>query len=399
MNVVPFTFNSNRKIIFKPGSIVNLTDEAAFYGRNIVIFTGGNSLKKSGKLAEITENLENNDFSVRIFRVKSEPSPDLIDSLVQQLKNSKIDSIAAIGGGSVLDTGKAVSAMLAEDGSVEDYLEGIGDKIPSGKKVPFIAVPTTAGTGSEATSNAVLSRVGSDGFKKSLRHFNYTPDIAIIDSELYSSCPPDIAAASGMDALSQLVEAYVSSNASFYSDIHITGAIEVLLEALPIVAAGTIDEDYCAETCREAWNKMAYASFISGSALANCGLSVVHGIAGPVGGFFDSPHGAVCGTLLAEGMKKTVIKIENEDPESPALLKFANLGYIAARSEDLLPREARYKFIQVLEGLTESLAIPRLSVYGITEADLPKIAAASSNKNNPITLCEEEIISILKARL
>ncbi|MBI9105579.1 MAG: iron-containing alcohol dehydrogenase [Spirochaetales bacterium] len=399
MNIVPFTFNSNKKIIFRAGSVENLADEAGFYGKNIILFTGGSSLEKSGKLAEITKSLEENGFSITKFSVNSEPSPELVDSIVKQLKDLKIDSITAIGGGSVIDTGKAVSAMLCEEGSVCNLLEGIGDRTPTGRKIPFIAVPTTAGTGSEATSNAVLSRVGDAGFKKSLRHFNYTPDVAIIDSKLYSSCPPAVAASSGMDALSQLVEAYISSNASFYSDIRVIGAIEVLLEALPIVAATKDEQEYCGEACANAWNKMAYAAFISGTALANCGLSVVHGIAGSVGGFFNSPHGAICGTLLAEGMKQTIIKLENENPESASLLKFAKLGYIAARSEDLLPKEARYRFIQVLEGLTESLDIPRLSAFGITESDLPRIAAASSNKNNPISLSLEEITSILRERL
>jgi alcohol dehydrogenase class IV len=399
MKIMPFAFTSNTKIIFKPGSVETLVAEAGFYGRNIAIFTGGKSLKNSGKLREITDSLKNSGFSIMTYSVDSEPSPDLVDSIVLQLKDVKIDVIAAVGGGSVIDTGKAVSAMLKQEGSICDYLEGIGDKSPSGKKIPMIAVPTTAGTGAEATSNAVISRPGKDGFKKSMRHFNYTPDIAIIDSELYASCPPSIAAGSGMDALSQLVESYVSSKASFYSDIRVIGAIEAILEALPIVTSDKSDENFCDADCAKAWEKMAYASFISGSALMNCGLSIVHGIAGPIGGLFKSPHGAVCGTLLAEGMKQTILKIEREDPESPALLKFSKLGHIAARSEDLLPKEARLRFIQVLEGLTENLAIPRLSHYGITEEDIPEIAAAASNKYNPITMSNEEIVSILKERL
>ena len=144
---------------------------------------------------------------------------------------------------------------------------------------------------------------------------------------------------------------------------------------------------------------MAYASYISGAALSNCGLAVIHGIAGPLGGYFDAPHGAICGTLLAAGMKRTIEKLEKVSPDSPALLKIAKLGYIAAGSEDLLPREARSRLIQILEGLTENLSTPRLSAYGITEADLPIIARASSNKNNPVNLNKEEIIAILSERL
>lgn len=399
MNVVPFVFNSNKKIIFRPASISSLADEAGYYGKNIALITGGSSLKKSGKLEEITTDLKKHGFEVHNFSIDSEPSPENVDEIVKKLRDRGIKVVASVGGGSVIDTGKAVSAMLASDGSVCDYLEGIGNRKPTGVKLPFIAVPTTAGTGSEATNNAVLSRVGPGGFKKSLRHTNYIPDTAIIDPELYMSCPPKVAASSGMDALSQLVEAYVSTKSHFYSDLRVIGAIEALLEALPIVAADKSDDDYCDSVCADAWAKMAYASFISGTAIANCGLSIIHGIAGPVGGFFESPHGAVCGTLLAEGMKQTVLKLENEDPDSPALLKFAKLGHIAARSEDLLPREARVRFIQTLESLTETLDIPRLSAYGITENDLSKIADKSSYRNNPVPLTNEEIISILRERL
>ena len=399
MNVVPFNYNFNRKIIFRTGAVSELANEAAFYGRNLVLFTGGSSLEKSGNLAGIMDSLTGGGFSITHYSVGSEPSPELVDGIVSEISGGSVDVVVSVGGGSVIDAGKAVSAMLCEEGSVCDFLEGVGTKTPSGRKLPFIAVPTTAGTGSEATNNSVLSRVGENGFKKSLRHHNYTPDIAVIDPELYKSCPPRIAATSGMDALSQLIESYISTKASFFSDLHVTGAVEAVLEALPVVGSGKNDEDYSCDECDDAWNKMAYASYISGSALANCGLAIVHGMAGPAGGFFNAPHGALCGSLLAEGMKQTILKLEKEDSESPALLKFSKLGYIASGSDDLLPREARARFIQKLENLTDALSIPLLSDIGITEADLPKIAGASSNKNNPISFSTEEIISILKARL
>ncbi len=399
MTISSFSLITNRKRIFQPGSVMQLSDEVLACGRNTVLFTGGSSLKKSGILAKISQSFDDKGLNYIIFNVKSEPSPDLVDKITEELRGNEINSIAAVGGGSVIDTAKAVSAMLCEEGNVCDFLEGIGDKTPSGRKIPFIAVPTTAGTGAEATYNSVLSRVGSDGFKKSLRHLNYIPDTAIIDPELYYGCPVDIASSSGMDALAQLVESYLSTKATFYTDILVQGAIEGMLEALPVVTSDKKNEEYFDSDCEAAWFKMAYGAYISGLALANCGYCIVHGMAGAVGGFFDIPHGTVCGTLLATGIKHTIERLEKNNPDAPAMLKTAKLGYIAAKSDDLLPREARARFIQVLDVMTESMEIKKLSAFGVTEASLEKIAAASSNKNSPVIFSKEDIIDILKSRL
>ncbi|MDC7228623.1 MAG: iron-containing alcohol dehydrogenase [Spirochaetales bacterium] len=399
MNISPFTLCTNKKLIFKPGSIEYIATELKFYGDNTVIITGGKSLSAGGKLEKIEKSLKDCGISFSLFQVSDEPSPELIDEITEQLRGRAIDSIAAIGGGSVIDTGKAVSAMLREEGSICDFLEGIGTRTTSGDKLPFIAVPTTAGTGSEATYNAVISRVGENGFKKSLRNQNYVPEIAIIDPELYAGAPASVAASSGMDALAQLIESYLSTKSTFYTDLMLPGAIEAVFEALPIVTADKDDEEICDEVCSDAWEKMAYGAYISGLALANCGYCIVHGMAGAVGGFYKAPHGVICGALLAEGMKQTLNRLEKEDPDSPALLKAAKLGHIFAKSEDMLPKEARARFIQMLESLTESLGIPKLSKFGINEDSLQKIADASSNKNSPAVFEKNEIIEILRNRL
>ena len=399
MTVSPFSLCTNKKRIFEPGSFKKLTEEISFYGRNTAIFTGSSSLKKSGNLEILHENCKKAGLNAIFYKVSSEPSPELIDKFTEKLRSEDIDCVAGIGGGSVMDTAKAVSAMLCEKGSVTDYLEGVGNKKPSGAKKPLILVPTTAGTGSEASYNAVISSISKNGFKKSLRHLNYTAETTIIDSNLYENCPLETAASGGMDALSQLIESYISTKANFYTDILVIGAIEAVLEALPIVTAGKNNDEFCNANCEQAWEKMAYGAYISGLSLANSGLAVVHGIAGPVGGYFNAPHGAVCGTLLAEGMKATISKLEKEKPDSPALLKFSKIGYIAAKSDDMLPKEARARLIQVLEGLIENLKIPSLSKYGITEKDVLRIAQASSNKNNPVALSEEEICSIIQNRI
>ena len=399
MLISPFTVCNNRKLVFETGAFERLPEEIEFYGKSTAIFTGGKSLKESGKLKLLSEKLYALGVEFEIFSINSEPSPEIIDEIAVKIKACSIDSIAAVGGGSVIDVAKAVSALACEDGSITDFLEGIGNKKPSGRKLPVIAVPTTAGTGSEATYNAVITRVGEQGFKKSLRHPNYIPDSVIIDPELYKGCPASIAASSGLDALSQLIEAYISGKSVFMIDTLITGAVECILEALPVVTMDRNDDDFCDSDCTAAWEKMAYGAYISGIALANSGLAVIHGIGGPIGGFFDIPHGVICGNLLAPGLKATNEKLEKEEPDSPALIKLAKLGYIAAKSEDMLPREARARLIQIIESMTESLGIRRLSHYGISGADLEKIAAASSNKNNPVLFSTEEMEAIIESRL
>ena len=399
MNIDKFSYIFNRKLIFSNTCINGLSDEISFFGKKAALITGGSSLRKNGTLEKIEKNLKKRGISWSIHQVREEPSPETVDEITAELRGSGIETVAAIGGGSVIDTGKAVSAMLKENAPLSSFLEGIGDKKPSGRKLPFIAVPTTAGTGSESTYNAVFSRVGDNGFKKSLRHENYIADTVLIDPELYYSCPPATAAASGMDALAQLVESYISIKASFFSDLHVVGAIEAVMEALPVIGVENRGEEFCDEECAEAWKKMAYGAYISGGALANCGYCIVHGMAGAIGGYFKAAHGAVCGSLLAAGMKHTVEKLEKTSPESPSLLKFSRLGSVAAKSDDLLPREARFRFIQELENLTEKLEMPRLSDFGISESSLERIAEASSNKNSPVEFSRNEMMEILRDRL
>ncbi len=395
MNVSAFNCVNNKKLIFSKGSFSKLPEEAAFFGDQVLLLTGGKSLKAGGKLDELLSAFEAQNAEISVNSIIGEPSPAIIDGITAEFSNNIPDVICAVGGGSVIDSAKAVSAMLCQPGKISDYLEGVGTEKPTGRKVPVIAVPTTAGTGSEASCNAVITDLGPEGYKKSLRHYNYIPDVALIDPELYMSCPSTVAASSGMDALSQLVESYISTGSNFYTDMHVAGAIKLALEALPVITGSNESE----EKKSKAWEKIAYASYISGFALLNAGLALVHGIAGPAGGFYDIPHGVICGTLLAPAMKHTINKLSRVEPESPYLLKFSALGNIASGSDDMLPSESRTRFIRVLEGLTESLNIPRFSDYGLKTEDLKKIAAASDNKKNPVKLDEQEIFEVLSERL
>ncbi|MBT8334933.1 MAG: iron-containing alcohol dehydrogenase, partial [Deltaproteobacteria bacterium] len=203
--VKQFTSKPLPTIHFALGSIKQLPSLADSFGKRLLILSGNSLISQANIWDKVTASLKQNHSTLFCSTIASEPSPEMIDTIVQDHFPEEIDAVIAIGGGSVLDAGKAVSAMLTNGYGVQNFLEGVGSKNPDGLKIPFIAIPTTAGTGSEATSNAVITRTGSSGFKKSLRHNNYIPDVALIDPALMRTCPPDITAACGMDTLTQLV--------------------------------------------------------------------------------------------------------------------------------------------------------------------------------------------------
>ena len=384
-----FSFSGVPRIIFGAGSFSGLGKIVRSYGRNVLIVTGGQSFQKSGNLDALMSALSADKIKSEHYSVSGEPSPADIDRAAREFRKKPINAVIGIGGGSAIDAGKAISAMLAEDGSVLDYLEGSGSRKPSGVKAPFIAVPTTSGTGSEATKNAVLSSVGENGFKRSLRHDNYVPDAAVIDPELMASCPQSITASCGMDALSQLLEAYTSTKANPLTDALAVSGLEHFISGF--LRAYEDGKDLEARAC------MAYASLMSGIALAQAGLGTVHGIAGPLGGFYRIPHGAACGTLLAEVMKEVCGILRTE--KSPALSKFASAGRLFCSEEG---RDDDYYcgyLCDALSSFAEKTAIPRLSAFGIKESDCERIAAASDNKTSPAVLTGEQITEILIRRL
>ncbi|MFP4620986.1 MAG: iron-containing alcohol dehydrogenase [Bacteroidales bacterium] len=392
--VDPFQLINTPHILFGPGKIKELPEQAGKCGNNILLIHGSGSFIQSEKGREIIASLDDNGFRVSKASVSHEPSPALIDGIVQENVSKNIDIVVAIGGGSVLDTGKAVSAMLALNEPVKDYLEGVGSKKPDGRKLPFIAIPTTSGTGSEATNNAVISEVGENGFKKSLRHNNYVPDIALVDPELVLSCPTAITAASGMDAFTQLLEAYVSTKASVLTDAWAWEGLKAVHRALEkAVHSG---DDLTART------DMSFAALISGFALANAGLGLVHGFASSIGGLIDMPHGQVCGTLMAAVHESNIKALKTNDPESPALNKYVKVGVLFA-GETLQEQSDDYyldQFIRRLNDMTESFGLERFSGYGLTESQAVEIAEEKTgNKNNPVNFSAEARKDILLRRL
>jgi alcohol dehydrogenase class IV len=393
MVIQSFTFAKIPKVYFGAGRFNELGKLIAAYGNNALIVTGGVSFKASGKWDSLFNSLKKQSIRYDTFAIQGEPSPELVDGAAEAFKDRHICVVVAIGGGSVVDGGKAISAMLPLQGdSVVHYLEGVGTKTHDGRKIPFIAVPTTAGTGSEATKNAVLSRVGEKGFKKSLRHDSFVPEIALIDPELSLSCPPNVTAACGMDAFCQLLESFVSTNASPMTDALALSGIAFLKDALaPSVQEGAGDV-----SVRGA---MAYASFLSGVTLANAGLGVVHGLASPIGGYFDIPHGVVCGTLVGAAVKSTINALIALGAQGEmGLKKYAQIGALLV-DERLDVLESCQALVETIEKWINILALPRLSQYGVNKSHLSKIIDSGDNKQNPIKLTREQMRDLLLERL
>ena len=304
--------------------------------------------------------------------------------------------VLGIGGGSVMDAAKAIAGLLKPGNSVMDHLEGVGPELPyQGPSTPFIAVPTTAGTGSEATKNAVLSVPGKQGFKKSFRDEQLMPQYAVVDPDLLATCPPELIAANGMDAFTQVLESYVSTKANPFTDALAASGIIAGRDGLVTWFEGGAAAD-------EARAKMAYCALVSGITLAQVGLGSVHGLASPLGAFFPIPHGVVCGTLVAVATKVNIDAMEARDPNNPALAKYAQAGRLLRGKTHMDAVGARVFLVHMLKEWTEKLKLPRLSDYGVSEADIPIIVAnsrGSSMKTNPILLTDAEITSVLMARL
>ena len=394
MMIRPFDYARIPSLYFGAGKLGLLPKLVGkFNARTVLLVIGGRSLEQSGRLQAIQRNMD--AVAIKHHRIvcEGEPTAALIDRICETYRPRQIDVVVGIGGGSVVDAGKAVSAMLPHDNSIFDHLEGVGRGIPhSGIKKPYIAMPTTSGTGSEMTKNAVISEVGPSGYKKSIRHDNLVPDAVVVDGELLVSCPRDVTAACGMDALTQLLEPFLAPTASALTEALVWSGLEAIRDnLLPACGAGAADLGV-----RQG---MAYASLLSGIALANDGLGIVHGLAGPIGGFFEIPHGVACGTLVGAAARANLRALRDRDPESPALDKMARVGRLFSGAAEEGREAGCDALVATLDAWTERLELPRLSRYGIEERHLDKILDAAANRNNPVELSREEIRGILLERL
>lgn len=391
----PFSIARLPRIEFGAGVIKKLPAILDRYGKRLLVVSGGQSLQASPQWAWLHETLQAQKFACEFIKVSGEPSPALVDETVARFRGRDFDAVLGIGGGSVLDAAKAIAGLLKPGNSVMDHLEGVGSELPYiGPATPFIAVPTTAGTGSEATKNAVLSTHGRDGFKKSFRDEQLVPEYAVVDPDLLASCPQLLIAANGMDAFTQLLESYVSSKANPLTDALAWSGMEAARDGLLAWYEGGAG----AAAGRE---KMAYAALLSGVTLAQVGLGAVHGLAAPLGAFYAVPHGMACGILLQEATRANIAALEARAPDHPALAKYARVGRLFARKH-LDDIAARASLLQALAQWGESMHLPRLGEFGIGADDLAHIVAhcrGSSMKTNPVELADAEVDFILRGCL
>ncbi len=384
------------RIEFGAGAIARVAGITAGYGYRVLLVTGASSFVQTALWQRLQSDLAAQDIIWQHCKIEGEPSPALVDESVAHFSDQTFDVVLAIGGGSTLDAAKAIAGLLRVKRSVMDYLEGVGPELAyEGPSVPLIAVPTTAGTGSEATKNAVLSVQGPEGFKKSFRDEKLVAEYAIVDPQLLASCPKQVIAANGMDALTQLIESYVSLRSNRFTDALAVSGIEAARD-------GLIPWYENENASPAAYGNMAYAALISGVTLAQTGLGSVHGLASPLGAFHPIPHGIVCGTLVARATEVNISAMLNREPDNQALQKYERLAKLLCRTSFNSREQAWEALTSLLAEWTERIRLPLLSSYGVMPKHLDHIVAhsrGSSMKTNPIVLTDAEITDILRPRL
>src|SRR5215469_229016 len=381
-SAMQFEFATAARVIFGEGKAAVLPEIARSFGARAMVVTGASAERAASLVSAL---------SAQTFAVSGEPTVDLVREGARRAREAGCDVVISVGGGSVIDAGKAVAALATNGGEPLDFLEVVGKgRAIAEMPLPFIAVPTTAGTGSEVTRNAVLGST-ERGVKASLRSPMLLPRVALVDPEWTYGLPPAVTASTGLDALTQLIEPYVSARANPLTDAICVAGMER--------AAGALRRAYRDGADRDARRDMALASLFGGLALANSGLGVVHGFASPLGGGWKAPHGALCAALLPHGIAANVAALRARAPEHPALKRFAVVARLLTGRKDARAEDG----IEWVRALCAELNIPALEAWGISETDLPGVveeaARASSMKANPLRLTSEELMGVARAAL
>ncbi len=378
-----FEFATASRIIFGAGALKDAGALAAEMGTHACIVTGRNT----DRAEPLIKKLEQQWIGYDLVSVEGEPTVDIIRQGVQRAREAECDMVIGFGGGSALDAGKAIAALLTNQDDLFEYLEVIGNAQPiTNTPAPYIAIPTTAGTGAEVTKNAVL-KSPEHNVKVSMRHAMMLPRLALVDPELTYSLPPAVTASTGLDAFTQVVEPYISNNANPLTD-------SLCREGMTR-AARSLQKAYEQGDDPAAREDMAIVSLFGGLALANAKLGAVHGFAGPAGGMFAAPHGAICARLLPYVMEMNVKVLQERFRESEALKRYEEIAHILTGSEVATFNDG----VEWVQELCGALDVPPLSQYGMTEDDIPvlveKAGKSSSMKGNPVTLTPEELTVIL----
>lgn len=382
-----FEFATATKINFGPGTLAEAASAIKSLGTRTLIVCGS----ELNRAAPLVQLLTRQGIEYVTFQVFGEPNIFLALNAISLARQQQCDVVIGFGGGSVLDAGKVIAAMLTNRGDLMDYLEviGRGRKLVR-KSAPYIAIPTTAGTGAEVTQNAVL-RSPEHQLKVSMRSPLMLPTLAIVDPELTYSMPPAVTASTGLDALTQLIEAFVSSKSNPLVD-------GICREGI-LRASRSLNRAYEKGNDLQARTDMSLASLFGGLALANAGLGAVHGLAGPIGGMFPAPHGVICARLLPYAMEANVRNLCEQNPASPCLHRYQEIAQILSGSYSAQIDDG----LEWIAKLCESLKVPGLSNFGVSPQDfasiIEKSRQASSMKGNPVTLSNEALIEILDAAL
>jgi alcohol dehydrogenase class IV len=384
---VRFELATAGRIVFGPGVLAELGGIAAGLGRRALLVTG----RTPARAEPARESLAAAGITTVGFALAGEPSVGDIRRGAGLARSEGVDLVGACGGGSAIDCGKAVAALLGNGGDPLDYLEVVGrGQALTRPSVPFVAIPTTAGTGSEVTRNAVLASP-EHRVKASLRSPLMLARAAIVDPDLLVGLPRDVVAASGLDAFAQLVEPFLSVRANPLVD-------SLCREGLAR-SARSLRRAYEGDSSEAVRVDLAVASLFGGLALANAGLGAVHGFAAPVGGLFDAPHGAACAALLPAVLRVNLAALARRRPDSPALERYQEIAAIVTGR----PGSDAGQAVAWTESLVRSLGVPGLARWGATEADVPELVAraraASSMKGNPVELEEEELVEIARTSL
>jgi alcohol dehydrogenase class IV len=383
-----FEFATATKIVFGAGRLKDLAGITAEYGKRIFLLSGSGAAPLE-KIMPVLKGVK--DAEVEVFQVFREPTLEDVSTGLEAAKKHRSDLVIGYGGGSVIDTAKAISTLLTNPGDLLDYLEVVGKNLPlKFPAAPLIAIPTTAGTGSEVTRNAVLT-VPQERFKVSLRSPYMLPKVALIDPELTLTLPPAVTASTGLDALTQVLEPFVSIKANPMTDMFCREGLKCIGRSITRVFQD--GQDITART------DMAWGSLLGGLALANSGLGAVHGFAAPIGGMYDAPHGAVCARLLPIVVNVNTSAIGERMANSATLGRYNEIARILTGNENASIEDG----ILYLKELAAKLQIPPLSAYGIKPGDIKNIAEkaaiSSSMKGNPIVLSMEELVGILQEAL
>ena len=379
-----FEFATATRIVFGPGTFRETPGILSALGQSALVVTGS-SLNRAQPLLR---QLDLAAVRFTVCQIAGEPTTDDVRHGAAQARAAGCDCVVALGGGSAIDAGKAIATLATNVGDLLDYLEVIGRGHPlTHPPLPFVAIPTTAGTGAEVTRNAVLAS-HEHRVKASLRSPLMLPRVALVDPELALNLPPALTASTGMDALTQLLEPYLCARANPLVDALCVAGIRRAARALR--RAFTHGDDLAART------DMAFASLCGGLALANAGLGAVHGFAASVGGMFPAPHGAVCAALLPHAMAINLRALEARSPNSETLHRFTEIARLLTDHPAATPADGMHW----IQALCHDLQIPPLHTYGLTTADIPsvveKAAQASSMNANPIPLTLSELTEILR---